>query len=426
MRASEDRVLPAPGGRRMGGEHRDRIDLRDYFARCEKSDGGCGGYHPGGAQVCWIRPGHDKSRIGEAAYRGYISDTPIQIPTTPMYGIQQINPTIHPGDELQYCILTQSAAELLRQNDENTSLTVKRFSNSRSRNLLIVEAPKRAPVDQSSTTSTANVPPNATHNVHQAPIPAANVSTHVPSMPTANGKANATPNSATNEPTNVQYTPNLVLQQHDHEGIDKDLLQEHQKVIQDTKRARFLLELQHNKEELMKLQAQLKPAHVENPTGQAPATSIASQSKLPKPTGSTSNEGAIGSTSTDGTIPTDGDKTNDEPPVDIPHIASTVGKWTMAPAKKGECKWTKALVEELIGPSTVARKGFWWVFTSHYHDSHITQELQQALEWNRSDAVSKALIELKVKVQDFKDLHNADINGLPAGTPPSGRGGGVK
>jgi len=101
----------------------------------------------------------------------------------------------------------------------------------------------------------------------------------------------------------------------------------------------------------------------------------------------------------------------------VAHTAANVGQWTLSSATATQCKWTKKLVDELIGASKVQRKGFWYVFTTHYCVDACTEELMNALEWNTSEAVAAELKKKKIAIKDVRDLHNDNMHGLPAGGP---------
>ena len=304
------------------------LDLRDHFPQCRREEGGCNGYHPGGARVCWFNPSHPKHRIGEVAFRGYVADVPIVVENHLPPGIPHVNPMVHSGDHLMYAIITKNAALQLQANVKNVQFSVQ--AHPKSRNLLVID--NKAPPPP---------PPPAVDDV-----------------------------------------------------IDEGLKQEKARIEKETTRMKFLLDLQQKKDELMKIQEQLKPASVEQMPRQAQV--IAAN----EPAGNANPE------------------PNDDPsPVPIPHIAANVGTWTRTISNANQSKWTKKLVDELIGSSLLQRKGLWFVFTTHYEKAACNEELQNALEWNTAEQVAKELRALRLAIQDVRDLHNPEINGLPAGNP---------
>ena len=90
------------------------------------------------------------------------------------------------------------------------------------------------------------------------------------------------------------------------------------------------------------------------------------------------------------------------PPEQGTHIPANVGHWIPS---KGPCKWTAALVKELIGDSVIQRKGLYYIYTSHFHQSAVTEQLEGAFSASTPALCAAALKAAKLPVKDVKDLH---------------------
>lgn len=84
------------------------------------------GWHPGGAERCWLNPNFGFNRLGEAAFLAYTHGITPKPPTTSMRVTYdaQIAPQVKRGDRLLFTILTQSAMKVLNEQRNGSSLMV--------------------------------------------------------------------------------------------------------------------------------------------------------------------------------------------------------------------------------------------------------------------------------------------------------------
>jgi len=108
------------------------------------------------------------------------------------------------------------------------------------------------------------------------------------------------------------------------------------------------------------------------------------------------------------------------PPEAGTHVPANVGHWL--PTKRGS-KWTVALVKEHIGESVIQRKGMYFIYTAHYHQSAVTAELENAFSAATPTLCANALKAAKLPIADIQDLHaNQEVLVMPVPQRAGGQG----
>jgi len=82
----------------------------------------CQGWHPGGADRCWLNSQFAGNRLGEAAYMAYAATILPKIPRSFPIAMDHPNHKVKNGDRLIYAIVTDSAFKKLRREDGSFSM----------------------------------------------------------------------------------------------------------------------------------------------------------------------------------------------------------------------------------------------------------------------------------------------------------------
>lgn len=310
----------------------------------------CQGWHPGGADRCWLNPNSPQNRLGDAAYRCYAAQITPHIPINPARsGYQHLNPTIHKGDSLLFAILTADGKKELSSNGGETSMEVTWSQD----NLLICRD---------------GPPKEGTKAIQQG-------------QAIVGGKRRI--GSQAKEEANDE---------------DRDTLEKLDKQIQEHKRA---LQLQARQKELDELKMQLDKGKPNEQTPQAKGKSNTSASA------STAGQvkGNAGLTMLMGAA----DEVLDAVHIDNgKHLQQNVGQWTRT---KRSSQWNAQQVERHIGTLKLARLGMWHNFTVFYAQEEITTSLKKAFLMDEATQVAKALRDAKLAIKDVSEMGDCALTG---------------
>ena len=199
-------------------------------------------------------------------------------------------------------------------------------------------------------------------------------------MPTANlpnSKSTSSFSTATKH-DNTQMADGTAMQHDNTQMQDDNLLQSIDKQIE---QAQHELKLQEKKDQLVALKKQLQPEAPDASGHDKQSQSMDGIAML----SAAHNEGK--------------------------HITANVGSWLRSSKNAKSAKWTNPLVDSLLGATTMARLGFWYVYSSIYSATNCTEELMTAFTKPTTSEVTKALKEEKLAIQDIRDTFDKKLTG---------------
>jgi len=302
----------------------------------------CQGWHPGGPNKCWLNARNPQNRLSEAALRCYSTGY------TPMTRLPPGMGEAGGGNppirpfDQLQFVILTQSANAILETHGGKANLHADWSYD---NAIVLRAPKEG--NEASSKSSDQ---------------AAQITTH-----------------GTGDPTNASFSNAQPVQNvQDEMAMVEEELRKHKAAIA----------LQIKQQELQELQDQL-----------AAGKSNASTSDKGRTNASTSNKGK---------------QTNAQPQPqpgldlllaanDSAHIPANLGNWGRT---QRASKWTKPLVNELIGTTPYARMAQWSAYSTFYAEEHVTQELRSAFMEKTVDACLKALKDQKLAVADLQDMRN--------------------